>query len=226
MLSKITLATLAATTQAGDTNYWKQRAVYQVLTDRFWRDSGDKSVCTNLSQYCGGTFKGIEEKLDYITGMGFDAIWISPVVDNMEPGYHGYWARNWEKINAHFGTEDDLKALVDAAHAKGVAVMVDVVANHSAPIGDDFSQIYPLNRAEHYHSDCAINNWNDQDEVEHCRLAGLPDINQNDAWVRQYLKDWVKNLVSTYKFDGIRIDTIPEVHPDFWDEYGQAAGVF
>ena len=104
--------------------------------------------------------------------------------------------------------------------------MVDVVANHSAPIGDDFSQIYPLNKSEHYHSDCSINNWNDQNEVENCRLAGLPDINQNDSWVRSYMKDWIKNLVQTYKFDGIRIDTIPEVHADFWSEYGQSAGVF
>jgi len=211
MFNKITFAAMAATTQAGDTNYWKSKSIYQVLTDRFWRDSGDSNVCTNLSQYCGGTFKGIEEKLDYITGMGFDAIWISPVVDNIEPGYHGYWARNWEKINSHFGSEDDLKNLVKTAHSKGVAVMVDVVANHSGPIGDDFSQIYPLNQAEHYHSDCQINNWGDAHEVEYCRLADLPDINQDNSYVRQYLKDWIKNLVNTYGFDGIRIDTIPEV---------------
>jgi alpha-amylase len=71
--------------------------------------------------------------------MGFDAIWISPVVDNLDPGYHGYWARNWEKINDHFGSEDDLHNLVKAAHAKNIWVMVDVVANHVAPIGQDFS---------------------------------------------------------------------------------------
>ena len=57
---KLTAAAMAATAQAGDTNYWKQRSIYQVLTDRFWRDNGDSSACNNLSQYCGGTFKGIE----------------------------------------------------------------------------------------------------------------------------------------------------------------------
>ena len=211
MFNKLTIASMAAVAQAGDTNYWKARSIYQVLTDRFWRSNGDANACTSLSQYCGGTFKGIEEKLDYITGMGFDAIWISPVVDNIEPGYHGYWARNWEKINSHFGSEQDLKDLVNTAHSKGVAVMVDVVANHSGPIGDDFSQIYPLNHAEHYHNDCQINNWGDAHEVEYCRLADLPDINQDNSYVRQYLKDWIKNLVNTYQFDGIRIDTIPEV---------------
>lgn len=104
--------------------------------------------------------------------------------------------------------------------------MVDVVANHSGPIGDDFNQIYPLNHAEHYHSDCDINDWNNQWQVENCRLAGLPDLNQSDSYVRGYLKDWVKNLVTKYGFDGIRIDTIPEVEKPFWKEYGDSAGVF
>ena len=81
----------------------------------------------------------MENGLDYIKGIGFDAIWISPVVDNLDGGYHGYWAKNWDGINSHFGSESDLKNLVKAAHSKGIWVMVDVVANHSAPIGDDFS---------------------------------------------------------------------------------------
>lgn len=92
-----------------------------------------------MHKYCGGTFKGIENNLDYITGMGFDAIWISPVPENKGDDYHGYGALNWEKINPHFGTEDDLKSLVNTAHSKGVAVMVDVVANHVAPVDLDYS---------------------------------------------------------------------------------------
>lgn len=141
------------------------------------------SACTNLSGYCGGTFKGIEDGLEYIKGMGFDAIWISPVIDNLDGGYHGYWGRNWEEVNSNFGTSDDLKSLVKACHREGIWVMVDVVANHVAPIGDDFSQIYPMNQSEHYHSDCDIN-WNNQNSVENCRLAGLPDLNQSNSWVR------------------------------------------
>ena len=94
--------------------------------------------------------------------MGFDAIWISPVVDNLEGGYHGYWARDWNKINYHFGDEQALTNLVSTAHNMGMWVMVDVVANHVAPVGHDFSQISPFNKEEHYHSECAINDWNNQ----------------------------------------------------------------
>jgi alpha-amylase len=186
MFTKISLAAMAASAQAGDTAFWKQRTVYQLLTDRYARTDGDTSNCDDLHHYCGGTFKGIENHLDYIQGMGFDAIWISPVPENTDGDYHGYAAKNWEKINDHFGTEDELKSLVDTAHSKGIAVMVDVVANHSGcvPGNTDFSGIYPLNKSEHYHSECYINNWNDQNEVENCRLACLPDLNQQNPYVR------------------------------------------
>lgn len=103
--------------------------------------------------------------------------------------------------------------------------MVDVVANHVAPVGNDFSKIYPLNQSYHYHANCDIN-WNNQNSVENCRLSGLPDLDQNNSYVRSYLKDWVKNLVEMYNFDGIRIDTVPEVPKDFWKEYGAHSGVF
>lgn len=57
---------------------WRESSIYQVLTDRFATTEGSSSNC-QINNYCGGTWKGIENKLDYIQGMGFDAIWISPV---------------------------------------------------------------------------------------------------------------------------------------------------
>jgi alpha-amylase len=99
-------------------------------------------------------------------------------------------------------------------------VMVDVVGNHVGPVGFDFSSISPYNQASHYHDNCDIKDWGNQWQVENCRLAGLPDLKHEDGFVRQQLKDWIKNLVNTYGFDGIRIDTIPEVPKDFWTEFG------
>lgn len=83
----------------------------QVLTDRFYTGSDNPPQC-DLSTYCGGTFAGLAEKLDYITSMGFDAIWISPIVVNTPGGYHGYWAMDIDNINPHFGSASDLQALV------------------------------------------------------------------------------------------------------------------
>lgn len=54
---------------------------FQVLTDRFAKTSSSSTAaCNNLSSYCGGTWKGMEQKLDYIQGLGFDSIWITPIV--------------------------------------------------------------------------------------------------------------------------------------------------
>lgn len=162
---------------------WKSRTVYQVLTDRIDKTNGAQGTyCNDLSQYCGGTFKGIERNLDYIEGMGFDAIWISPIVKNWPGSYHGYHCVDLYKINENFGSEQDLKDLISAAHSKGIWVMLDVVANHMGP-SNDFSKFSPFNSADHYHPQCDIN-WDDQNSIEQCWLAGLADLNQSNDWVR------------------------------------------
>ena len=108
--------------------------------------------------------------------MGFDAIWISPVIDNFKDGYHGYWGQDWTKPNDNFGTDEDLKSLVKMAHEKGMFVMVDVVANHVAPVGTDYSSINPFNTYDHYHSYCEVKDDSTQTEMENCRLNHLPDL--------------------------------------------------
>lgn len=75
---------LASLALAAGAEAWKSRNIYFVLTDRIARDSNEtcarEDACTDLRNYCGGTFAGLESKLDYIQGMGFDAIWLTPVV--------------------------------------------------------------------------------------------------------------------------------------------------
>ena len=85
LLFKTVIAALlhvTALVHAADTAAWKSRSIYFVLTDRVARSSSDTggAACSNLGKYCGGTFKGLESKLDYIKGLGFDAIWITPVI--------------------------------------------------------------------------------------------------------------------------------------------------
>lgn len=95
--------------------------------------------------------------LPYISNvLGFDALYISPFIENIENGYHGYWAKNIYKVNPEFGTEAHLKELVREAHKMGLRVMVDVVFNHVGRV-NDFSQIVPFNsEKKHYHENCEI----------------------------------------------------------------------
>ena len=203
---------------------WKSRSIYQILTDRFARTSSGGSC--SLSKYCGGNYQGVIKHLDYIKGMGFDAIWISPIVENYPNSYHGYHLTNLYNLNSNFGSESDLKSLITACHNKDIWVMVDVVANHVGPVGTDYSQINPFNSADHYHDYCDINDWNNQWQVENCRLSGLPDLKQENSYVADTLINWVGDIVKKYNFDGIRIDTIMEVPKTFWDKFRESAGVF
>jgi alpha-amylase len=80
------LVQLCSTTFAADTAAWKSRNIYFALTDRFARsnDTGG-AACSDLGNYCGGTFLGLQSKLDYIKNLGFDAIWITPVIASKIP---------------------------------------------------------------------------------------------------------------------------------------------
>lgn len=98
----------------------------QLLTDRFAQVQDPSSPCSDLSTYCGGTFQGIIHKLDYIQGLGANAIWISPIPVQTPNGYHGYWQMDINNVNPHFGTESDLQELVNECHNRGMWVMLDV----------------------------------------------------------------------------------------------------
>jgi alpha-amylase len=131
VLALLCLWSGCATAEKSDA--WKSRTIYQLLTDRFGNPVS-QSPCADLSKYCGGTFSGIVSQLDYITDMGFDAIWISPIPKNTPEGYHGYWAEDLSVVNPHFGGETGLQALMSAAQQADLWVMLDVVGNHMGPV--------------------------------------------------------------------------------------------
>jgi len=209
---------LLRTLEAAPAEQWVGRAIYQIITDRFSLASGAQDSCNNgncqYGNYCGGSFKGIKNNLKYIRDMGFDAIWISPIVKNIDCGYHGYWAFDLNSTNPNFGTESDLKDLVKAAHNMGIWVMVDIVANH---MGNADLNSFPQFSGNDFHSSCSIN-YEDQNSVENCWLAGLPDLKSESDYVQSIFMKWVTSLISEYGFDGIRIDTIPYVPKSFWSE--------
>ncbi|OAQ60506.1 alpha-amylase A type-3 precursor [Pochonia chlamydosporia 170] len=226
-ISLPTLTLLAQVVYAADKNAWKSRSIYFALTDRIARSSSDNGggSCGNLGDYCGGTFQGLQGKLDYIKGMGFDAIWITPIVANSDGGYHGYWAKDLYSVNAKYGSADDLKNLVNAAHDKQMYVMIDVVANHMGPSPLADRQPSPLNEASSYHTPCQID-YSNQTSVENCQISNLPDLDTQSSTVRTLYQDWIKWLIKEYAFDGVRIDTVKHVEHDFWTGFTSAAGVY
>lgn len=152
MLRIISAAAAGCLAMAATSAQWKQRTIYQLLTDRF--NGPVDGPCDNLGDYCGGSFNGIIEQLPYIQSMGFDAIWISPVPQNAPGGYHGFWQTQMYAVNENFGTSSELTQLAAELHAAGMYFMVGVVGNHQAPTSDP-SSYFPFNSWEYFH-DCSI----------------------------------------------------------------------
>ena len=97
---------------------------------------------TKRGFYNGGDLKGLLDRIDYIQGLGTTSIWLTPsfknkavqLEDGPSAGYHGYWITDFTQIDPHLGTNDDLRALVDAAHARGMKVYFDIITNHTADV--------------------------------------------------------------------------------------------
>ncbi|CAL6027304.1 1 [Hexamita inflata] len=201
---------------------FRKRRIYQIMTDRF--AGMNQSSCIDLNSYCGGDFKGIRSKLDYIQNLGYNAIWISPTVEqvsNSISAYHGYWFSNFYGTNPHFGSEQDLKDLINEAHKRDIFVIADVVYNHvgSCPGGSqDFSCVVTFPLPEYYHPDCYIYDWNNDTLVQNCRLYGLPDLDQDHPFVRQQLLNWAQWYQQQFNFDGFRIDTVKHIDHKFWKD--------
>ena len=151
----------AAPATAPQAPEFRQRApedeiVYFLLPDRF--ENGDPRNDTggvkgdrlatgfdpaHKGFFHGGDLKGVIQRLDYIQSLGATAIWLSPVFKNKvvqgpkgneSAGYHGYWVTDFTQVDPHLGTNADFKALVDAAHARGMKVYMDILINHTADV--------------------------------------------------------------------------------------------
>jgi glycosidase len=134
----------------------EDEVVYFVLPDRF--ENGDRSndqgglagdrLTTGFDPtakgfYHGGDLKGLTARLGYIQGLGATAIWLGPIYKNKpvqggpgqeSAGYHGYWITDFTHVDPHFGSGDDMQAFVEAAHARGLKVYLDIITNHTADV--------------------------------------------------------------------------------------------
>jgi len=103
--------------------------MYEVLVDRFYPGDGRRWTQTaNVSGFCGGTLQGVADKLEYITGLGCNALWLTPIFPS--PTHHGYDATDYTRIEPRLGGDAGLRLLVDEAHKRGVRVVLDLVCNH------------------------------------------------------------------------------------------------
>ncbi len=161
-----------------------------------------------------GNFNGVTARLDTLKAMGVNIVWLMPIHplgEKMRKGTLGspYAVRDYYAINPDYGTEADLKNLIAEAHKRGMKVLIDVVANHTA--WDNVMMQHP----EFYKQDASGKiippepTWTD--------VAGL---NYNNPQLREYMIAMLKHWVdpSTFDVDGFRCDVAYEVPTSFWEQ--------
>lgn len=229
---------------------WRNLNIYQIFMDRFFdgdpgnnnADPQDKFTPASALGLHGGDLKGVEQRLDYIKALGANAIWISPlpVTVGTNVAYHGYVARNFYQLAPHWGTVADLTNMVQAAHARGIYVILDVVCNHQSTIidsGDAGFPAYnaagyamrwtvatnqypaPFNSLSYFHNFGSIANYNDATQVQQGDLRALDDLKTETLYVRTNLVEIYKYWLDLADFDGFRLDASKHADIGFWQHW-------
>lgn len=232
----------------GFAGFSSRDVMYLIMTDRFAdgdhandgptaKDSADSTAAkaerANPRGWHGGDLRGIIEHLDYLQALGITTVWITPVYQNHSPdAYHGYHATDMYAVDEHFGSLNDMKALSQALHARGMKLVLDTVPNHVGPRHpwvEDSPEPTWFHGTKTNHTAAIMDfqpltnpyaPWRDKRDItEGWFVDALPDNNQNNPAVAKYL---IQNAVwwtEETGLDGLRIDTFPYVGREFWNEF-------
>ncbi len=200
---------------------WSSAVLYFVLIDRFADGDPSNDFRVDLrgkGSFHGGDLAGLIQQLDEIAGLGVTALWINPVVKNIDGAvtgagfpdwaYHGYWADDFYRVDPRFGSEAQLHQLVAECHKRGIRVLLDVVYNHAG-------------YGSHYITDPRTRDWLrtgaacGQDDLTMC-VAGLPDFKTELPYVADFLMKAHLGLARRSGLDGFRLDTVKHVDHPFW----------
>lgn len=225
---------------AGDFD-WDEAVIYFAVTDRFFDGDASNNDAYGVgdyntgekggSSYHGGDFAGLNQKLDYLKDLGVNTIWITPIVENITEdqhdnktdtatyGYHGYWASDFTKLNKHLGTEQQFKALLDAAHSKGMKIMVDVVLNHAGYGTEKYFNRILTDADGNSISMIRDSNNTISGDDKYDSLSDLPDFVTENKAVTDQLVTWQTEWMSKYSIDYYRVDTVKHVETTTWEAF-------
>ena len=217
--------------------------LYLIMPDRF--ANGDptnddppgatvKHDRTAAKGYHGGDLKGVEQHLDYLRELGVTAVWLTPWWKNSSNAsdYHGYHVTDFYAVDEHFGTLGELQHFVASAHARGIKVVSDYVANHIGPDhrwADDPPTATWLHGTRANHLEPKYDFWplvdihsteRDRRPVIEGWFAGkLPDLNPDDPLLEEYLADNAIWWMESAHFDAYRLDTFPYSSRESWSKW-------
>jgi len=196
---------------------WAREAViYHIFVDRFYPGDGRDWLQTDdLMGFCGGTLWGVRDKLDYIADLGITCIWLSPTFAS--PTHHGYDVTDYFRVEPRLGGDDALRALVEAAHTRGIRVLLDLALNH-------LSSQYAIFQDALSNPASPYRNWFyfDDSDIGYRAFFGepsMPQINVHDPDARRWMLDIARYWPREFDIDGYRLDVADGPGPSFWTDF-------
>ncbi|GCE05166.1 alpha-amylase [Dictyobacter aurantiacus] len=203
--------------------WWHEAVVYQIFVDRFSAAHDEPPLHSEetrgITDFFGGTLRGILEKLDYIQALGVNCLWLSPLFES--PTHHGYNPSDYHHVARRYGTDEMLRRLIQEAHQRGMRVLLDFVANHTSD--EHFAFVDALSNP-----DSSYASWYDfTDELPHAyrsyaMVQSMPELSTDEPGVREYLNGAALYWLEHYGADGLRLDYVPGPSHAFWTSFQQA----
>ena len=221
--------------------------IYLIMPDRF--ADGDPSNDAPAQSpgtydrskpraYHGGDLRGIRDHLPYLRELGVTTLWLNPIYDNDNASpqdYHGYGPVDYYAVDEHLGSLKEFQELVAAAHAHGIKIFLDQVLNHTGP-RHAWAKAMPQEHwfhgtpEQHLTARAPIDHLTDmhavpllwRDLVEGWFAGLLPDLNQENPRVAQYLLQNSLWWAEQTGLDGYRLDTYPYIARHFWSDWHRA----
>ncbi len=209
--------------------WMKTAAFYQIFVDRFnmGNTQKDKSYINlkwgdipDPKSFAGGDIKGITQKLPYLCGLGINAIYLTPIFSSISN--HKYDISDYYEIDSNFGSKEDLKELIDSAHANGMKVVLDAVFNHCSERLSQFRDVVKNGRKSKYYDWFIITNDEPLEYECFASCIYMPKFNTSNPEVCKYLIDIAVYWIKEFGIDGWRLDVSDEVSHEFWRQFRKA----
>ena len=225
--------------EVSDVPGWFKRAVvYNIFPDsfatgrRFLRTAADALAIPDgriLRSRLGGTIRGITENLDYIADLGFNCLYLNPIFTAEE--YHKYDLLDYFHVSPNLGTDSDFHELVDAAHSRGMRVIIDGVFNHCSWYFFAFDDVVRNGETSPYRDwfyDLKFPVVRPEEGVapEYASFAyepKMPKLNSSNPEVRSYFMRVCSHWLKEFDVDGWRLDVANEVDKEFWRAFRRTA---
>ena len=222
--------------------------IYLLMPDRFANgdpsndsppEFGHPADRNTVLAYHGGDLRGVRDHIGYLKDLGVTGIWMTPVYKNSNTAaspYHGYHTVDFYSVEPRFGTMAEFRELVDAAHAAGIRVVQDQVANHSGPrhpwvaappTRTWFNYLDRTSKPRNNFDVAGLSDPYARPQRRELPLRGwfagnLPDFNQDDPLMADYLVQNALWWIGMTGIDAIRQDTYPYVDRPFWQKWQTA----